>query len=138
MNKREAFRKAFDNFDPKKIAKYNDKKIGILMTNSRLIRNRAKILSAITNARLVLNIQKEHGSFDKYVWSFARVKKVNQLASDLSELPTYTKESIAMSKELKRRGFKFVGPKICYSFMQAVGIVNDHLVKCFRYKNSQN
>jgi len=133
LNKREAFREAFDNFDPNKVAYYSEEKINQLMNDSRLIRNRAKILATVHNARLVIEIQKEYGSFDSYIWRFRNEKRIKHVCNTYSELPTETEESIAMSKELKKRGFKFVGSKICYAFMQAVGMVNDHLVDCFRH-----
>ena len=138
LNKREDFREAFDNFDPNKIAYYSNEKINQLMNNPRLIRNRAKILATVHNAHLVIEIQKEYGSFDRYIWHFRNEKRAKNLCAKFSELPTESEESRAMSKELKNQGFKFVGPKICYAFMQAVGIVNDHLVQCFRHDQIQS
>ena len=134
LNKREAFKKAFDNFQPQKIATYDEAKVRELLNNSNIIRNKSKVQACIQNASLVIEIQKEYGSFNNFIWSFRNKKLKKQNYNDLSEMPTETEESIVMSKELKKRGFKYVGPKICYSFMQAVGIVNDHLVQCFRYK----
>ena len=134
LNKRENFRKAFDNFDYKKIAKYDQKKIDDLLQDAGIIRNKLKINAAITNAKAFMKIQDEFGSFDKYVWSFTGGKtKINQW-KDMNQLPATSKESDAMSKDLKKRGFKFVGSTICYAKMQAIGMVNDHLVNCFRYK----
>ena len=134
LKKREAFREAFDNFDPKKISQYSNLKINQLMADHRLIRNRGKILAAINNARLVIDIQKEYGSFDKYLWNFINGKQIIHSCTDFSQLPTEIDESIEISKDLKRREFKYVGPTICYAFMQAVGMVNDHLTTCFRHK----
>ncbi len=131
LNKREAFRKAFDNFDPKKVASFDNEKISQLMKDPELIRNKAKILATVHNAGLVIQIQKEYGSFNSYIWNFRNEKHAKNIYNDSSELPTETEESISMGKELKKRGFKFVGSKICYAFMQAVGMVNDHLVTCF-------
>ncbi|MFC1487917.1 DNA-3-methyladenine glycosylase I [Thermoproteota archaeon] len=133
LNKRDAFREAFHNFDPKIIAQYDQNKIEDLMSDSRLIRNKAKILATIHNAQLVLNIQREYGSFDSFLWSVTNGKRLNHSCNSFSELPTESTESRAMNKELKKKGFKFVGPTICYAFMQAVGIINDHLIQCFRY-----
>ena len=133
LNKREDFRKSFDNFEPNKIASYSNKKINQLMNNPSIIRNRAKIMATIHNACLVIDIQKEYGSFDKYIWSFGIENQTKHAYNDISELPSESNESRAMSNELKKRGFKFVGPKICYAFMQAVGMVNDHLIQCFRH-----
>lgn len=134
LRKRKNFKKAFDNFDPKKIAKYDQKKINQLLKNEGIIRNRLKINAAKTNAKCFLEIQKEFGSFDKYIWQFVEWKPVKNKFKSLKEIPPKTKESDAMSKDLKERGFKFVGSTICYAFMQATGIVNDHIQECFRYK----
>jgi len=134
LKKRPNYRKAFDKFDAKKIAKYDKKKFNSLMKDAGIIRNRLKINSAIQNAKAFLEIQKEFGSFDKYIWSFVNNKqKVNKFKS-IKQIPALTKESDAMSKDLKKRGFNFVGSTICYAFMQATGMVNDHDVSCFRYK----
>jgi DNA-3-methyladenine glycosylase I len=133
LRKRESYRTAFDGFDPKKVARYDARKIHSLMSNEGIIRNRLKILSAIKNAQAFLEIQKEFGSFDRYVWQFVGGKPVVNARKSLKEVPARTAESDAMSKDLKKRGFTFVGSTICYAFMQAVGMVNDHLVTCFRY-----
>ena len=134
LNRREALRKAFDNFDPDKLASYSDEDIQRLMNNPGVIRNRAKILAAITNARNFRAIQKDFGSFDTFIWQFVNGKTIHHALKDYSNLPPDSEESRAMSRELKKRGFKFVGPTICYAFMQAAGLVNDHLVHCFRYE----
>ncbi len=133
LQKRENFRKAFDNFDAKKITQYNNQKIEELMNNEGIIRNRLKVNAVIANARAFLEVQKEFGSFDKYIWKFVNHKPIINKFKELSELPSKTEQSELMSKDLKKRGFKFVGPTIIYSFMEAVGIVNDHVVDCFRY-----
>lgn len=133
LRKRENYRKAFDNFDVAKVAKYKQNKIEELLANAGIIRNKLKINSAIQNARCFLDVQEEFGSFDSYIWQFVNGKsKVNMFRS-LQELPAKTQESEAMSKDLIKHGFKFVGPTICYAFMQAAGMVNDHVVSCFRY-----
>lgn len=128
--KRDAYRKAFDNFEPSKVAQYDDKKTKELMSNAGIIRNWRKIEAAVNNARGVLAIQKEFGSFDKYVWSFVGGKPIKNEYEGMNEIPTESPESRELSKDLKRRGFNFVGPTICYSFMQAVGLVNDHVKGC--------
>jgi DNA-3-methyladenine glycosylase I len=133
LKRREAMREAFDDFDPNKIAVYSDEDVERLMSNPGLIRNRAKILAAINNACRFLEIQRDMGSFSDFIWGFVGGKTVNHALKDFSNFPSVSEESEAMSKELKKRGFKFVGPTICYAFMQAVGLVNDHLVHCFRY-----
>lgn len=133
LNKRENYRKAFDNFEPAKIARYNKRKVTSLLSNPGIIRNRLKIEAAVTNARAVLEIQKEFGSFDSYIWQFVNGKPVRNRWKSLKDIPATSPESDAMSKALKKRGFKFVGSTICYAFMQSVGMVNDHLVHCFRY-----
>ena len=137
LQKREAFRKNFDNFNPEKIAKYTEAQIERFMKDSDIVRNRLKILATINNARRFLEIQKEFGSFDKYIWHFVQSKPIQNSLTKLSDMPAETEESKAMSKDLKKRGFKFVGPTICYAFMQAAGLVNDHLVTCFRYSQIQ-
>lgn len=134
LKKREAFRKAFANFDAKKIAKFDEKKIQSLMNNPGIIRNLLKITSAITNAKAYLEIQKEWGSFSKYIWHFVEERPTQNKWRNHSEVPATTIMSDQMSKDLKKRGFKFIGSTICYAFMQAVGMVNDHTVDCFRYK----
>jgi DNA-3-methyladenine glycosylase I len=133
LRKRENYRAAFDGFDPKKISRYNQQRLESLMRNEGIVRNRLKISSVVKNAKAFLEIQKEFGSFDRYVWQFIGGKpRVNALKG-LSQLQSRTAESDAMSKDLKKRGLTFVGSTICYAFMQAVGMINDHLVTCFRY-----
>lgn len=134
LRKRENYRKAFSNFDARKIAKYNDKKIAALLFNDGIVRNRLKINATIENARAFLAVQKEFGSFDGYIWQFVDGRPKQNVWKSLKEIPAQTRESEAMSKDLLKRGFHFVGPTICYAFMQAVGMVNDHVVGCFRYK----
>ncbi len=133
LNKRAGYRKAFDNFDAKKIARYSDNKIAKLLENPAIVRNRLKVNGTVTNAKLFLETQKEHGSFSDYIWAFVNGKPIFNKWKNLQEIPATTPESDAMSKTLKKRGFKFVGPTICYAFMQAVGMVNDHTTDCFRY-----
>ena len=133
LNKRENYRKAFSDFNPSKIARYGDEDVKILLANSGIIRNRLKIAATIQNAKMFLSTQKEFGSFDDYIWQFVNNKQIKNKFSSLKEIPALTKESEAMSKDLLKRGFKFVGPTICYAFMQAVGMVNDHQTNCFRY-----
>lgn len=134
LKKRENYRAAFDGFDPQKIARYNQRKLDSLMRNEGIVRNRLKILSVVKNAEAFLEVQKEFGSFDSYIWQFVGGKpRVNKLTR-VKQLQSRTAESDAMSKDLKKRGFSFVGSTICYAFMQAVGMVNDHLVTCFRYR----
>jgi DNA-3-methyladenine glycosylase I len=134
LKKRDNYRKAFDNFEPEKVARYNTPKVEKLLLNEGIIRNRLKIESAITNAKAFLKTQKEFGSFDKYIWQFVNYKPIINSWNSLKEIPAKTKESDLMSKDLKKRGFKFIGSTICYAFMQAVGMVNDHTTGCFRYK----
>ena len=134
LGKRENFRNAFDNFDYIKIAKYSEEKVELLMQNEGIIRNRLKINAVISNAKAFLKVKKEFGSFDKYIWKFVNYKTIDNKFKELSEIPSKTEQSEQMSKDLKKRGFKFVGPTICYAFMQAVGMVNDHVSQCFRYK----
>jgi len=134
LNKRENYRKAFHNFDARKIARYTQKDINRLLADAGIVRNRLKINATIVNAQKFLRIQAEHGSFDKYIWKFVNHKTIKNKFKQLSDIPATTPESEAMSKELKLLGFKFVGSTICYAFMQAVGMVNDHYVRCFRYK----
>lgn len=133
LRKREDYRRAFDHFDPKLVAKYDRRKVDELVENPGIIRNRLKIVSAIENARAFLAVREEFGSFDAYVWRFVNGRPIKNKWR-LSEIPTHTAESDAMSKDLKRHGFKFAGTTICYAFMQAVGMVNDHEKDCFRYK----
>ena len=134
LRKRENYRKAFDNFDPRKVAKYDNEKFQKLLATEGIIRNKLKIRSVIQNARAFLKVQKEFGSFNAYIWQFVGGKPIRNSWKSLSELPAQTAESEAMSKDLKRRGFSFVGPTISYAHMQATGMVNDHVVTCFRYK----
>jgi DNA-3-methyladenine glycosylase I len=133
LKRREQYREAFDQFDPQRVAQYNENKIEQLLSNSGIIRNRLKIESAVTNARAFLAVQSEFGSFDRYIWSFVGGKPIINAWESLADIPAQTNESLAMSKDLGRRGFKFVGPTICYAHMQATGMVNDHVVECFRY-----
>ncbi len=134
LNKRENYRKAFSRFDPKKIARYTSEDAARLMANPGIIRNRLKVDAAIRNAQAFLQVQKELGSFDAYIWQFAGGKPIDHKLASIKDVPARTAESDAMSKDLQKRAFKFVGSTICYAFMQAVGMVNDHEVKCFRYK----
>lgn len=134
LRKRENYRKAFNNFDAKKIVKYDSEKVNVLLQNEGIVRNRLKIAATIQNAKCFLAVQKEFGSFDKYIWKFVGGKPINNEWKFLKEIPAKTAESDTMSKDLKRRGFKFVGSTICYAFMQAVGMVNDHTTDCFRFK----
>ena len=134
LKKREGYREAFDQFDAEKIAKYSDDKIESLLQNPNIIRNRLKVKSAVLNAQLFLEVQKEYGSFDTYIWQFTGRKTIQNRFKKISQLPANTLKSDAMSKNLKKRGFKFIGTTICYAFMQATGMVNDHVVSCFRYK----
>jgi DNA-3-methyladenine glycosylase I len=138
LKRREALRKAFDNFIPEKIARYSDEDVKRLMANPDVIRNRAKILAAINNAVRLKEVQKEFSSFDAFVWKFVQGKTLINTRTNFSNMPAETEESKMMSKEMKKRGFKFVGPTICYAFMQAVGLVNDHLIDCFRYGEIKN
>ena len=133
LNKRESYRAAFDNFDAAVIAEYGDAKIRSLLMDAGIVRNRLKVAAAVTNARAFLRVVKEEGSFDTYVWSFVGGTTKDSNWKSMSEVPATTAESDALSKDLKTRGFKFVGSTICYSFMQAAGLVNDHEVDCFRY-----
>ncbi len=133
LAKRENYRKAFDNFDAKTIAKYDDKKYDELLNNAGIVRNRLKIKSAIQNANAYLKVVEEFGTFDKYIWNFVDDKPIVNKYKKLEDVPAKTEISDAMSKDLKKRGFNFVGSTICYAFMQATGMVNDHLVSCFRY-----
>ena len=133
LRKRENYRVAFDNFDPVKVAEYGDKKIDQLLNNSGIVRNRRKILASVNNAKRFLEVQKEFGSFDRYIWNFVNDKPVVNSWKSISEIPSKTKLSDEISKDLKKRGFKFVGSTIIYAHMQAIGLVNDHIVSCFRY-----
>lgn len=133
LRKRENYRLAFDNFDPVKVADYNEAKIDQLMDDPGIIRNRRKIEAAVHNGRLFLKVQEEFGSFAEYLWSFVNYRPIQNKWATLKEIPVQTVESQNLSQDLQKRGFKFVGPTICYSLMQAVGMVNDHLADCFRH-----
>ena len=132
LRKREGYRDAFDGFDPAMVARYDDRRVEALLGNPAIVRNRLKVESAVTNARAFLRVQEEHGSFDRYVWRFVDGRPRQNRWESMEEVPAETSESRAMSRDLKGRGFRFVGPTICYAFMQATGLVNDHLVGCFR------
>ena len=132
LKKREAYRAAFDSFDPKVVARYGAKKVRQLLANPGIVRNRLKIKAAVQNANAFLAVQREFGSFDVYIWQFVGGKP--QIRRSRKEIPAHTPESDAMSKDLRTRGFTFVGSTICYAFMQAVGMVNDHVARCFRYR----
>ena len=134
LHKRENYRKAFDNFHAEKIARYNAKKVRELLNNPGIIRNRLKIDSAVQNAKAFLKVRDEFGTFDAYIWQFVGGNPMQNRWRSLKEIPARTQESDAMSKDLKKRGFNFVGSTICYAFMQAVGMVNDHVLTCFRHK----
>lgn len=134
LTKRDNYRKAFDNFDPAKIARYSDAKCAKLLENPGIIRNRLKIAASVTNAKAFLAVQKEFGSFDSYIWSFVDGEPIDGKRKLHGHVPSRTEISDAISKDLKKRGFKFVGSTIMYAFMQATGMVNDHLTSCFRYK----
>jgi len=134
LNKRDGYRAAFDNFDARRIARYDARRITQLMANPAIVRNRLKIAATVQNAKAFLAVQKEFGSFDAYIWQFVGNRPIQNARRSLSEVPALTAESDAMSKDLKKRGFKFVGSTICYAFMQATGMVNDHVVGCFRHR----
>lgn len=134
LHKRENYRKVFDNFEPLKVSRYTDSKVAKLLADPGIVRNRLKIGATITNAQKFLEVQKEFGSFDAYVWQFVGGQPRKNRFRSLAEVPACTAESDALSKDLKKRGFKFVGSTICYAFMQATGLVNDHTVDCFRYQ----
>jgi len=134
LKRRDAYQEAFADFDWHKVAKYDQSKINQLLTSSHIIRNRAKILSAINNAQCFERVRQEFGSFDNYVWQFVRCSPLQTHRKNISEIPTSSAESQALSKDLKRRGFSFVGPTVMYAFMQATGLINDHTCDCFRYK----
>lgn len=134
LKKRENYRLAFNNFDPKQVAKFDEQKQHELKQNSGIIRNKLKIAAAINNARLFLDIQTEYGSFSSYIWQFVEGKPIQNNWRNLEQIPSTSPQSEAMSKELKKRGFKFVGSTICDAFMQATGMVNDHTIDCFRHK----
>lgn len=132
LKKRETYKKAFDNFNPEKVSNYNEEDVKRLLNDSGIIRNKLKIISTINNAKKFLEVQKEFGSFDRYIWSFVNHKQIINNPKVISDIPATSKISDEISKDLKKRGFSFVGPTICYAFMQAIGIVDDHLLYCFR------
>jgi DNA-3-methyladenine glycosylase I len=134
LNKRENYRRAFSGFDPAVVARYNEEDIVRLLADPGIIRNRLKVRAAVRNAEKVLAIQEEFGSFDAYIWQFVSGKPINHEVRSMDDIPATTTESDAMSKDLKKRGITFIGSTICYAFMQAVGMVNDHQVDCFRYR----
>jgi len=134
LKKRENYRAAFDQFDARRIAKYDQRKVKQLLANPGIVRNRLKVAATIQNAKAFLTIQKEFGSFDSFIWQFVGGRPRKNARRSMKEVPARTSESDAMSRELLKRGFKFVGSTICYAFMQAVGMVNDHTVDCFRYQ----
>jgi DNA-3-methyladenine glycosylase I len=138
LNKRENYRAAFDGFDAGRVARYDSRKIAQLLRNPGIVRNRLKIASAVRNARAMLEMQKEYGSFDRYIWQFVEGRPKVNLRNARNPVPARTAESDAMSKDLKKRGFNFVGSTICYAFMQAVGMVDDHVVQCFRSSAERN
>lgn len=134
LKKREGFRQALDHFDFEKIASYDEEKIVALLANEKIIRNQLKIRATIANAQKFLEVREEFGSFDAYIWQFVGYRTIQHQYTELSQLPASTKESDAMSRDLRKRGFKFVGTTICYAYMQAAGMVNDHMTYCFRYR----
>ena len=134
LKKREGYRRAFDGFEAGKMARYSEQKIARLLADPGIVRNRLKVNAAVTNARAYLKLQEDLGSFDRYLWQFVNGRTIRNQWTSLKELPARTAESDAMSQSLRQRGFKFVGSTICYAFMQAVGMVNDHLVTCFRHR----
>lgn len=138
LRKREGYRKAFHHFDAQKISRFSEKDVSRLLADSEIIRNKLKIEAAITNARAFLRVQEQRGGFDPYIWQFIEGNPIQNAWKKLRDIPPSTPESEAMSRDLRSRGFKFVGPTICYAFMQAVGMVNDHVVDCFRYKELRN
>jgi len=138
LKKRPEYRRAFDNFDPSKVARYRAAKIERLLSNPGIVRNRLKVAAAVSNAKSCLHVQNDFGSFEGFIWQFVDGQPVTNHWSRMEDVPTESASSRAMSRELKRRGFKFVGPTICYAFMQAVGMVNDHLTTCFRYRDVQD
>ena len=134
LRKREGYRRAFSGFDPEKVARFDGRKVERLLQDPAIVRNRPKVESTVTNARATLAVQKEHGGLDPYIWSFVGGEPIVNRRRSLQDIPAQTSESVSMSKDLKRRGFRFVGPTICYAFMQACGLVNDHETKCFRHR----
>ena len=137
LRKRAAYRKAFDDFDPRKVARYRQPRIERLLSNDGIVRNRLKIEGTVRNAAAFLDVQREFGTFDAYLWRFVGGSPMQNARRSMKEVPATTPESDAMSKDLKKRGFTFVGSTICYAFMQATGMVNDHVVDCFRYRTLQ-
>lgn len=133
LKKRESYRLAFDGFDPTKVAEYGQEKVADLLSDAGIVRNKLKVAAAVQNARCFLEVQIESGSFDAYIWAFVGSRPKKNTWTRMEEIPAKTVESEAMSLDLRKRGFKFVGPTICYAFMQSIGIVNDHVVNCFRY-----
>jgi len=133
LKRRDAYKQVFDNFDPLKISSYDATKISALLNDSRIVRNKQKIRSVVTNARAFLKVQDECGSFDTYIWRFVNGEPKINCFSALADIPASTMESVAMSKDLKKRGFSFVGPTICYAFMQACGLVNNHTARCYKF-----
>jgi DNA-3-methyladenine glycosylase I len=133
LRKRDAYRAAFDGFDPRAVAQYDEARLAVLLANEGIVRNRLKIRAAVENAKAFLEVQKEAGSFDAFIWNFSGGRPLRNRWRRLDQLPARTERSDAMSKDLQKRGFRFVGSTICYAFMQATGMVNDHLVGCFRY-----
>jgi DNA-3-methyladenine glycosylase I len=138
LRKREGYRKEFDNFDARKISRYSEADVSRLLANPEIIRNRLKINATITNARSFLQVQEQFGSFDRYIWQFVNGKPIQNSWKKMTDIPSSSPESEVMSKDLRKRAFKFVGPTICYAFMQAVGMVNDHVVGCFRHRELKN
>jgi DNA-3-methyladenine glycosylase I len=134
LKKRAAYRAAFDRFDPRKVARYDEARIALLLANDGIVRNRLKIRAAVQNAQSFLAVEKEFGTFDQYIWQFTGGRPLQNRWKEHQQMPAKTAQSDAMSKDLAKRGFKFVGSTICYAFMQATGMVNDHLISCFRYR----
>ena len=134
LKKREEYRNAFAGFDPAKVSRFSEAKVARLLKNPGIIRHEGKIRSAISNAKCFIEVQKEFGSFDKYVWQFVGGKPLDGRRKTMRDIPAQTSQSQAMSKDLQKRGFRFVGPTICYAFMQAVGMVNDHITSCYRHR----
>jgi DNA-3-methyladenine glycosylase I len=134
LNKRENYRRLFDGFDPEKVARFDEARIASLLTDAGIVRNRAKVHASVGNAKAFLAVQQEFGSFDAYLWRFVDGRPVQNTFRTLSEVPAVTPAATTLSKDLLRRGFKFVGPTICYAYMQAIGMVNDHLTTCFRWQ----
>jgi DNA-3-methyladenine glycosylase I len=134
LNKRANYRRAYDHFDARRIARYDAARVRRLLRDPGIVRNRLKVRASILNARAFLTVRKEFGSFDRYIWQFVGGRPIRNRRRRMTDIPARTKESDAMSKDLRKRGFKFVGPTICYAFMQAVGMVNDHTVDCFRHR----